>query len=125
MKKYIVAAFIAVAIAACSNPGEDNSSVGVPSPKSTSVVAEDHPDYMGRDTWESIGGVWPLIVEGGIVGCPKPSAAVIQVGSTQYALNEIAEAQGYRDISPIRNTKTSIGQFRDFVLAVCSSKGYP
>lgn len=53
-------------------------------------------------TRAQFGEAWPLTVDSGLLRCEPPGAVVFTApNGTEYAVNGLAESQGFADIDPI------------------------
>lgn len=74
-------------------------------PAATAAVPKQPRGYVSRST---LGEAWPLTVEAGVVDCRNEFERIITVDGKTYAVNGIAEGQGYPEIDPIWADRTDV-----------------
>lgn len=87
------AALVATALALAGCSSADGGRAG------SGDVDGEPAGYVERDDF---GDAWPLTVDSGRVRCePYETYVFVGPGGTEYALNGLAETEGYADIEPI------------------------
>lgn len=97
-----------------SSSGETGSQDQTSQPTSVEVSRSD----FGED--------WPLTVSSGVLRCEAPQAVVFSTGDQAYAVNGMANTQGYQEIDAIwrdnpdiQGAKINIGPLIDRGLELC------
>lgn len=101
-----VAAALSLSLAGCKPPSEQSKSTAEQVGQSENEASHRTASVgalgrnVTRDQFESRGLKWPLTVDHAELGCTKLSRWA-EVDGVKYALNGIAEGQGYRKIDPV------------------------